>query len=338
MIDLHFHGAWGIDLMTASPEHCDQLAQKLWDSGVDAFCPTTLSADAPSLRKAVATLGKWISDFQEAPAVGRAYPLGIHLEGPFLSAAKAGAHAPSTLRPCSLAELDDLYRISQGTLRLITLASEDLSEKERKSLGKWAQAHQVTLSLGHTRATEAEARQAFQAGFRGITHAWNAMSFHHRDGGPLAGAFSSETPVHVEIIPDGVHLSPSVARMTLELFGDRGVWVSDCVPAAGLKPGAETEFGPIRVKREPHSCTVVTKGRDSGTAAPTLAGGATPLPETLHRVFPALLEGWELRASGNLKREALRILEAGCEAPLRYLGVSLPRSHRQKRLNWKLTP
>ena len=332
---MHLHGGWGIDVMTASPSELNRLSEHLWESGVDAFCPTTLSAPLGDLREAVTRLGQWITETRSASRRSssgaaphlRALPLGIHLEGPFLSPKRAGAHAPSTLRAVDFEELRTLLRLSQGTIKLITVASETLSPGDLKRLGRWAQKHSVTLSLGHTQASENQALQAFASGFRGITHAWNAMSFHHREGGALAGAFSTPSPVFVEVIPDGVHLAPTVARMTLELFGDRALWVSDCVPAAGLPRGRSTSFGPIEVLKGADACWVAESGEGG-----ILAGGDRPLPQTLTRTLPLMIR--PQTSSAALRRELQKLLRAGTQTPLNYLGVKLPRSHRKKRLTW----
>src|SRR3954471_14387376 len=126
-IDLHFHGAYGIDLMTADERELDLLSASLWnDAGVAAFCPTTLSSPSRELAAAVHRLGSWIRRGRHPGA----RPLGIHLEGPFVHAEACGAHPPESLRPLSFEELDELWKASRETLKIITLAPELLVEED----------------------------------------------------------------------------------------------------------------------------------------------------------------------------------------------------------------
>jgi len=225
-IDLHFHGAFGIDLMAAKPAELDELSDALAKRGVAGFSATTLSASEKDLIAAVRRLGTWI----RAGTAPGAVPLGIHLEGPFLNADAAGAHPPGILRKLTLDELEKLWDASKETLQILTIAPETLDEALAVELGAWAKKRRVRLSIGHTRCTEDEAKMALQNGFTGVTHAWNALSYHHREPGVLGAALGHDD-VYIELIPDEVHVHASLIDWTLALH-PKTFFVSDAAPAA----------------------------------------------------------------------------------------------------------
>src|SRR6185437_15636763 len=151
-------------------------------------CATTLSTDPHELAQAVSRLGEWIHSERGSLSRGgsvRAMPLGIHLEGPFINSSCCGAHPPSSIRSLDLKELEALWKLSQGTLKILTIAPETLSSKALTRLVDWANHRGISLSLGHSKATEKQAKSAFESGFRGVTHAWNALAFHQRSPGAL---------------------------------------------------------------------------------------------------------------------------------------------------------
>src|SRR5690606_23732449 len=218
-VDLHFHGAFGIDLMTAKPAELDDLSAELWKRGVAAFSATTLSAPPSELETAVSRLGAWIRK-NSAPG---AKPLGIHLEGPFIHSDAAGAHSPGCIRRATLEELEKLWEVSKKTLQILTLAPETLSAGELDAVIAWAKKRKIRLSIGHTRCTEVEASEAFAKGFTGVTHAWNAMAYHHREPGVLGAALSNASrsrgnrDVSIEVIPDEIHVHSTFIDWTLAL-------------------------------------------------------------------------------------------------------------------------
>jgi N-acetylglucosamine-6-phosphate deacetylase len=242
-VDLHFHGAFGVDLMRATDTELDSLSEKLWQAGVSAFCPTTLTAPAHDLQAAVERLGHWIHRDQAPGAI----PLGIHLEGPFISPHACGAHPPGIIRPFDWNELEALWKASQQTLKILTIAPETLRKGELSRLAAWSRKRGVKLSLGHSQATQEQAEKAFKGGFSGVTHAWNALPFHHRSPGPL-GAALGRVDTHIEVILDGVHVSPTLIRWTLALHPERTCFVSDCTPAAGTADESWHSFGPLQVR------------------------------------------------------------------------------------------
>jgi len=315
-VDLHFHGAFGIDLMSARPAELDALSIELWKRGIAAICPTTLSSPKGDLKDAVRRLGEWI---RRADAPG-AKPLGIHLEGPFISPQACGAHPPGVIRGLTFPELEDLWEISQKTLKILTVAPETLPESDLRRLGDWAKKNRVRLSLGHSRCTESQARAAFDRGFTGITHAWNALAYHHRDLGAL-GAALGRPGVAVELIIDQVHVSPTLMSWTIALHDDL-VFVSDAAPPAGLSDDRLVNFGELR-------CRI--QGGAARLENGALAGGGLLLPDA----FAAWLKTHAGMSGEKIERLFKHQLPFVAANPLRAIGVK-ESALKKRRVQWRL--
>lgn len=244
MIDLQVNGAFGIDLFRADAPQLDALAKRLGKAGLTGFLPTLITAPTSDLEPALQRVGGWVARFGKTPG---ARPLGLHLEGPFLNPESAGVHPAMEMKPASTETLEHWWTLSQGTLRLLTVAPEIHSIAELKLLTRWARKRDVRLSIGHSRATFAQAQQAFNLGFSGVTHAWNAGTFHHREPGVL-GAAVGRPGVHVMVIVDGVHVHAAAVEWLLRAHSSV-IFVSDCAPSAGMKNEEESTFGPIRVRQ-----------------------------------------------------------------------------------------
>jgi N-acetylglucosamine-6-phosphate deacetylase len=310
-VDLHFHGAFGVDLMGAQNPELEDLAHGLGAQGLAAFCPTTLSTNPDDLANAVERLGRWIRRARTSPTFSKsaALPLGIHLEGPFINSACCGAHPPELIRPFDFKELERLWDLSRGMIKILTLAPEMLSEATLLRLTGWAKERGVSLSVGHSKATEAQALNAFSHGFRGITHAWNALPFHQRAPGALAAAFRHPKS-YVEIIIDQVHVAPSVIQWTEELQpAHRLCYVSDCVPAAETDGLIAMSFGPLKIRYRDGACRL-----ENGA----LAGGG----KLLTRTFAEWVQKTALSQSpSSIASHLKKRLPSITEAPLFALGL-----------------
>ncbi|HEX6290092.1 MAG TPA: N-acetylglucosamine-6-phosphate deacetylase [Herpetosiphonaceae bacterium] len=240
-VDVHTHGGGSFNLHTTDPDEIHAYARWAPSTGTTSFLlgvvgvPGTLPE--AQIRAAIAAI--------EAGERG-AEPLGIHLEGPYMSVKRRGAHDPSWLRRPDPAETERLLALTQGYLRLITLAPElpnaDAMIQRLVAAG-------VTVSIGHTDASYEEARDAIPLGITHATHCFNAMRpLHHREPGPL-GAIVEAQSVRGELIADGVHVHPAALRIMLRALGpERAIVVTDALSCAGL-PDAEFTFGgqPARV-------------------------------------------------------------------------------------------
>jgi N-acetylglucosamine-6-phosphate deacetylase len=223
-VDLQCNGVGADDLAAADPDGWRRVAATLARHGTTAFCGTLISAP----------LDRYAAPLATAAAMVRGGPgdaatmLGVHLEGPFLGGAP-GAHHDSVLRPADVAWLESVLRTHPGLLRIVTLAPEaDPGLRATELLTEAG----VTVALGHSRASFAEARAATDAGARLVTHLFNGMGpLHHRDPG-LAGAALDDDRLTPTLIADGVHVHPAVLRLALARKPNVAI-VSDAVAVTG---------------------------------------------------------------------------------------------------------
>jgi N-acetylglucosamine-6-phosphate deacetylase len=224
-VDIHVHGWGGHDAM-AGPPALSGMARTLARHGVTAFVPTAVSAPIAELQRFAASVREWSAT---APA-DSARPLGLNLEGPFLSPDEKGAHRLEALRRPVDVPASELEPLRDG-LRVITIAPELPGALE---LIASLASDGVAVSLGHSAASVGEARAGHAAGARSTTHLFNAMSgLDHRAPG-LALAALLDDAVWVELIADGHHVDvamwPLVARLKPR---DRLLIVSDALAPAG---------------------------------------------------------------------------------------------------------
>lgn len=274
--DLHIHGAFGIDFMSASPEQMIELAERLSDIGYDTFLPTTITAPFEDAMRAIENL-------PDHPAMP-----GFHLEGPFISPEYPGAQPKEFILdpPTGPSEWDAVF--DHPKLKRITLAPERPGALD---LIRRLSARGVQVSMGHTAATYAEARAGIEAGVSSATHTFNAMrGLHHREPGAL-GAILSDYTLVPELIYDRVHVSPAAAGVLLNA-NPSAVWrnryngpdprsvivVSDCTQAAGMPPGHEFEMWGIKVVTAEGEVRLRENGALAGSAA-TLRDGFERLTE-----------------------------------------------------------
>ena len=232
-VDLQVNGFGGVDFLDASSADYRVAGAALLETGVTAFLPTLITSPEEELLAALREIPR-----EEA----RPRILGVHLEGPFLSPARLGAHAAAARRDPDLALLDRL--LDAGDVRLMTLAPELPGAAE---LIDRLVARGVAVSLGHTDATSSQAHAAFDRGARGVTHLFNAMRpFLHRDPGVI-GAGLARTDVVVSVIVDGIHLSPEAVLLAYNVAGERLALISDAITGAGLSDGAFS-FGRLDIE------------------------------------------------------------------------------------------
>lgn len=169
--------------------------------------------------------------------------LGSHLEGPFLSESRKGAHNAAYLRAPSPPEVQKLINQSRNTLRQITVAPE--LEGTLEAIDAFVAAS-VVVAIGHTTADFELTKMSFERGARILTHAFNAMEgIHHRAPGPVVAAFNDDR-VTIELILDGVHVHPDVVRMASRSAPGRIALITDAMAAAGSVDG-EYRLGSLNV-------------------------------------------------------------------------------------------
>jgi len=223
LIDLQINGAARVDFLTGGEAEFDRVRRYLLSTGTTAFLPTLITAPLSHLE---AALDRWETQRGGVPRV-----LGVHLEGPFLNPAHAGAHEVRALRPPRPAELRRLLARRPHLVKILTLAPE---LRGAGALIREARARRVVAAAGHTAATYDEARAAFDAGVRLVTHLFNAMRpLRHRDPGVVAAALL-DPRVTVSLIADLVHVDAAVLRLVLSAKPwKRIALITDAVAAAG---------------------------------------------------------------------------------------------------------
>lgn len=234
--DVHTHGAVGHDVMEGTEEAFDAIGRFLASRGVGAYLPTTVTASVDRILHSLEGMARQIERSKKlgAAALG-AQPLGIHLEGPFLSHEKRGVHPPKFLQEPSIDLLRRFWEASNGQILLMTVAPELPGAiefiQEARRLG-------IRVSLGHSNATAEQSIAGIDAGARSATHTFNAMRplDHHEPG--LLGVVLDRTDLYAELICDGVHVDPLLVRLFLRAKGpERGILITDAMSAAGMPDG-----------------------------------------------------------------------------------------------------
>jgi N-acetylglucosamine-6-phosphate deacetylase len=266
MLDIHVHGAANHDVMEGTAEGVSHVTRFLAARGVGAFLPTTVTAPVDDILRAVDGLATLI---EQPGSVEGAVPLGIHLEGPFISHAKRGVHPPELLQPPSIALFDRFWQASRGHIRLMTVAPELPSALE---LIKHATALGVRISLGHSDATAAQTREGIAAGGVSATHTYNAMrGLDHREPGML-GVVLDDEELYAEIIADGIHVDPITVRIYWRSKGPaRAILITDGMSATGM-PNGRYRLGMFDVD--------VADGR--ATHGDVLAGSVLTMDRAVH--------------------------------------------------------
>ncbi|MCC5615299.1 N-acetylglucosamine-6-phosphate deacetylase [Nostoc sp. CHAB 5836] len=266
-VDLQINGALGLafpDLTTENAHILQKITKFLWDVGVDGFLPTLVTTSVEKIQRSLAVMADIIPSQQAGAKI-----LGVHLEGPFLNYQKRGAHPAEYLLPLTIDEVKRVLGDYGAIVKVITLAPELDPTGEvipyLRSLG-------ITVSLGHSQATSAQAQLAFELGATMVTHAFNAMPpLHHREPG-LLGAAITHPDVMCGFIADGEHVSPTMLQILLRAsYQEKGLFlVSDALSPLGLPDGVYPwDSRQIQVK---NGTARLADGTLSGTTLPLLVG------------------------------------------------------------------
>lgn len=224
-IDLHCHGGGGHPY----DDGIDEMRAALATHRAHGTTRSLISHVANPL----ASLRESLSIVAELTAADPLV-LGSHLEGPFLAPERRGAHDARFLRDPQPEAVEELIGAARGTLRTATIAPELPNALE--SVGVLIEAG-VVVGVGHTAADYAQAARAFEVGARLLTHAFNAMAgIHHRAPGPVMAAIENPD-VTLELILDGLHVHPPVARLLFQEAPGRVALVTDAMAAAGASDG-----------------------------------------------------------------------------------------------------
>jgi N-acetylglucosamine-6-phosphate deacetylase len=260
-IDLHVHGGGGADTMEGG-DAVERLARVHARHGTTALLATTMTAPLAELEDAL----RAIAPLCRKRAAGAARVLGVHLEGPYISARKLGAQ-PDCVRAPSVEEILALHEIAP--IRVLTLAPEiDGAVAMIPALV----ARGMRVQIGHTEATYEQAVAALEAGAAGFTHLFNAMSaLHHRAPGVVGAALAHAE--QAELIADLLHVHPGAIRAALRAVPGLHC-VTDATAAAGM-PDGEYRLGRQLV----HKCLGAVRVADG-----TLAGSSLTMDQALRNL------------------------------------------------------
>jgi N-acetylglucosamine-6-phosphate deacetylase len=229
LVDLQVNGYYGVDLADCDPEGWALVARRLPETGTTAFLPTFITAPVARLATALRSAQKIAGAVTAAARV-----LGVHLEGPFLSPARAGAHRRDWIAPPSPEAVAELLDAGRGVLRLVTLAPETDGALAAVSA---LVAAGVMVSVGHSDATASQVAAAAGAGARMVTHLFNAQrGMHHREPGVVGQALTDHR-LTSGLIVDLCHVSAAACAIAFAAAPGRICLVTDAAASAGMPPG-----------------------------------------------------------------------------------------------------
>ncbi|UOQ86709.1 N-acetylglucosamine-6-phosphate deacetylase [Gracilibacillus salinarum] len=269
LIDVHIHGANGADVMDATAEALDTMAQALPMEGTTSFLATTMTQSEQNIEKALENTAAYI---EQQPST-QAEILGIHLEGPFINKVRKGAQPEDHILEPDVSLFKKWNELAAENIKLVTLAPEIAGAEP---LIRHLAEHGIIASAGHTDATAAEIEQAMDQGLSHITHLYNQMrGFHHREPG-VVGAAWQHKQLMVEMIADGVHSTPYAVKTAYDLIGkDNLLLITDAIRAKCLQ-GGEYELGGQKVFVEENKATL-----EDGT----LAGSTLKLNDAIKNIM-----------------------------------------------------
>lgn len=267
LIDIHFHGCMGYDFCDGTQEALREIARYEASVGVTGMAPATMTLPAEQLEEILSNAAAFSADSGKNP--GEAELLGVNMEGPFISKHKKGAQDDTYIIPSDVELFHRFQRAAEGLVKFIAVAPEvegALAFVDRVK-------DEAVVSLAHTNADYDEALAAFQRGASHAVHLFNAMPpFGHREPG-VVGAVADSHHVTAELICDGIHIHPSVARAAFKILGEnRIILISDSMRAAGMPDGTYTLGG---------QAVQVTRGRAVLVSSGALAGSASNLMECM---------------------------------------------------------
>lgn len=293
-VDMHVHGGGGAAFTTGDVSDARAVIAAHRAHGTTLMVASLVSAHHDDLLHQVSAL---------VPLVEEGELAGLHLEGPWLSPQRIGAHDPETVRPPVAAEITQLLDAGRGTIRMATIAPELPGALDAIAQLRSAG---VVVAVGHTEATYDQTRRAIAAGATVATHLFNAMRpVMHREPGPVV-ALTEAPGVTVELIADGVHLHPAMHDQVRRWVGpSRIALVTDAMAAAGMPDGSYA-LGSLDV--------TVAGGCAHVTGTTTIAGGTA----TTDQLFRVALGG----TSGEDDAALLAAVEQTSAAPLRALELA----------------
>lgn len=291
-IDIHIHGRAGADVMDATPQALQQIANALPETGVVAWVGTTVTAAWQDIINALAAVRSYTDKKQEQGA----QLLGSFLEGPYFTEPQRGSHPPAYLKSATISELEEIKAAAGDSLIRVAVAPEGPGGMEAI---QWLTDHSIRTSVAHTDATFEQITEAFNLGADCGVHLFNGMSgLHHRKPGCCGAVLYHD--MLAELIADGVHVDPVMMQLTYRMKGYQNIaLITDCMRAGGLADG-DYQLGAQII--------TVTNG-EARSPCGSLAGSTCSLDQALRNmIFKSHVPEWEA-------------VQMASSVPAKYLGL-----------------
>jgi N-acetylglucosamine-6-phosphate deacetylase len=286
--DIHSHGGGGFSFSDPNPDHIAHALATHRAHGTTTQIASLVTEPLEVLKSQIKGLLPFIFDKSIA---------GIHLEGPYLSSAKCGAHDPKLLREPKLDEMKSLIEAGEGHIKMVTLAPELPGALDAIS---YLRSVGVTVAIGHSNATAEEAVRAMDAGASVVTHMFNALPELDHRSATMTNAILVNPDIYFELILDGVHVNHSAVKLLLNVAPDRIILITDAMSAAGGADG-DYKIGELDVKVSDGVARLATNG--------SLAGSTLTMDKAYNRLvseFGITAEAAHL-AAVDLGKKALSI-------------------------------
>jgi len=263
-IDVHIHGAVGVDVMEASSDGLNEISAYLATQGVTGWLVTLVPGSDENYASVSAAVGESMNHSEGARV------LGIHYEGPYVNSAQCGALHTEFFKTYSSPQDLDSLPVPDNAVHMITMAPEVGGGVE---LVRELKRRGWVISIGHTRAALSVLDDACAAGAHHMTHFMNAMApLHHRSPGPIAWGLSRDD-VTIDLIADGIHLDPFMLRVLMKIKGASSIsLISDAIAAAGKGDGDYQIWGE----------TITVKNRRTANASGSIAGSVISMLDAVN--------------------------------------------------------
>jgi N-acetylglucosamine-6-phosphate deacetylase len=268
-VDLQINGYYGVEFQTAERQSWSAVARQLPQTGTTSFLPTIITAPVPELAAALRRAAGFAAGIASAGIASAgidsgARVLGVHLEGPFISPARRGAHNPAYITEPEPGVVGELMTAGDGALRVVTIAPElpgALAAIARLT------AAGIVASVGHTDATARQVEAAADAGARMVTHLYNAQRpLGHREPG-VVGQALTDRRLTSGLIADLHHVAPAACQLAFAAAPGRIALVTDAAACAGMPPGEYLLGGePITLPADDGAPPVRADGTLAGSA------------------------------------------------------------------------
>lgn len=264
-IDCHIHGGYGADFESNDLNLYNQLAFSLPKEGTTSFLLTSVSNSINNLKTILKTFNEF-KNFQDNSNI-KAFSkcLGVHLEGPFISFEKKGAHKPEFLLKPNVAYIDELNRIANNDIRMVTY---DFVEDKNAEFGNYLKQNNIIGSIGHTNASLYEYEQyKAKNTINHITHLFNAMSGISNRKSGVALAALNDSDALCELIVDNHHIEKDLIKLTFKAKGYKKVClVTDSASCKGLADG-NYKLGELEVEKKGEICVLKNTNTLAGSVA-----------------------------------------------------------------------